>query len=384
MDIYRYLALILVFLFIGCTKTTDQDQVFQANNPVEVSSTSKAKNIILMIGDGMGLSQITAAMQARQEALQLERFNVIGLAKTSSAMESITDSAASATAMSTGVKTRNEAIGVDESGNSHETILERLGKQGYATGLIATSSITHATPASFYAHEQKRGNYYHIAAQMKDAPLHLFIGGGRDHFVDRTDESIDQIDQRNILTEMSEAGFTFVDSLKEIEKSAGPVGYFIADKHPKAVLKGRGDVLPESIPIAISHLQSRSERGFFLMAEGAQIDWGGHDNNATYMISELYDFDAAVGHALDFAVADKNTLLVVTADHETGGLSLAAKPVEEGETPSYEVHTHIFSTEGHTSNMVPVFAFGPGAELFSGIYHNTEIHSKMLQALSQE
>ena len=139
-----------------------------------------------------------------------------------------------------------------------------------------------------------------------------------------------------------------------------------------------------SIPVSISHLQSRSELGFFLLVEGAQIDWAGHTNDEKYMISELYDFDAAVGKALDFAINDGSTLLIVTADHETGGLTLGAKPTKKGRLPNYYDHVLTFSTKGHTATMVPMFAYGPGAEYFSGTYDNTEIHTKMLRALGQE
>lgn len=392
MFVIRFITLTVLVSLFACTSNEEQKELSISKSkesslglPVESSKHDRtAKNVILMIGDGMGLAQITAAMEAREQPLELELFKVIGLAKTGSAIESITDSAASATAIATGVKTRNGVVGIDKDGIKQETILEFLGNKGYATGIIATSTITHATPASFYAHEFSRNNYYQIAAQMKGAPLDLFIGGGRSHFVDRTDKKNGKTDQRNIREEMAQDGFVFVDSLKDIQGTTDRVGYFIADIHPEPVLKGRGNVLPASIPVAISHLQSRSDQGFFLVVEGAQIDWGGHANDDDYMISELYDFDAAVGNALDFSIADGNTLLIVTADHETGGLSLSAEPERENELTSYKSHVHDFTTNGHTAVMVPVFAFGPGSERFSGTYENTAIHDKMLRALKNK
>ena len=384
MTMFRYLFFALALFIASYTISLDPATKPTVLTAAVAAPAAKAKNIILMIGDGMGLAQITAAMQARKRPLQLEKFEVIGLVKTPSAVESITDSAASATAIATGIKTYNGAIGVDEHGIRRKTILERLGKQGYATGLIATSTITHATPASFYAHEKSRDDYYQIAADMKKAPVDLFIGGGRSHFVDRNDRTFGRTDRRNIIEEMTDKGFTFVEKLNDIKNVKGPVGYFIGDQHPPSVLRGRGDLLPKSIPVSISHLQSRSELGFFLVVEGAQIDWAGHANDEKYMIAELYDFDAAVGQALDFAINDDNTLLIVTADHETGGLTLGAKPVKEGRIPKYDDHVLTFSTLGHTSIMVPMFAHGPGAEYFSGTYDNTEIHTKMLRALGQK
>ncbi|GHA01398.1 alkaline phosphatase [Arenicella chitinivorans] len=356
------------------------DSAKQSQLPSDVAPGT-TQNIILMVGDGMGLTQISAAIEEHSRKLEMERFQVVGLSKTRSAKEQITDSAAGATAFSTGVKTYNGAIGVDQHGRARETILELLGNKGYATGLIATSVITHATPASFYAHEDSRQNYYQIAADMKKAPLDLFIGGGRKHFENRTDPNNGKTDDRNLIEEMQTSGFSFVNSLAELRKAKGKVGYFLADGHPDPILKGRGDILPRSIPTAISHLRSRTERGFFLMVEGSQIDWGGHENKIDYVISELIDFDEAVGKALDYAEANGNTLVIVTADHETGGLTLAGEPGEDGKT-SYTKAGRQFASHGHTSAMVPVFAYGPGSELFAGVYDNNEIHAKMMQALA--
>jgi len=339
-----------------------------------------AKNIILMVGDGMGLTQISAAMQASSKPLHLERANVIGLIKTGTAKEQITDSAASATAFATGLKTLNGAVGVDEAGEAQETILESLGKAGYATGLIATSTITHATPASFYAHQKSRQHYYEIAADMVNAPLNLFVGGGKSHFYERNDAKRGERDDRNILTELENIGFSFVNSVAELESTSGKVAYFLADEQPKSVEDGRGDVMPKSIRPSINSLLKQSDAGFFLMVEGSQIDWGGHANRISYVLSELYDFDQAVGHALDFAAADGNTLVIITADHETGGLSLQA--ADTNNKNAYNRASEKFATTGHTSTMVPVFAFGPGAELFSGVYENTAIYNKMYKALA--
>lgn len=340
-----------------------------------------AKNIILLIGDGMGLAQVSKTIQLQSDALNLERATIIGLSKTTSSKEVITDSAAGATAFSIGEKTFNGAIGVSKSGKSKQTILERLAKQNYATGLIATSSITHATPASFFAHRQTRENYYGIAEDMVNAPVTLFIGGGQDHFDKRSNAKKGTPDERNLIAEMATAGVTMVSKLESLKNTTGRAGFFIAGGHPDSILKGRGDILPRSIQPSIDYLQKQSDNGFFMVVEGSQIDWGGHENNLDYTLSELIDFDAAVGMALDFAERDGNTLVVITADHETGGLTLPTSNIKADEP--YAEAGHAYSTIGHTSTMVPVYAYGKGAENFSGVYENNEIYAKLLRSIGK-
>jgi alkaline phosphatase len=172
-----------------------------------------------------------------------------------------------------------------------------------------------------------------------------------------------------------------VSGLASLKTANGRVGYFTAGSHPDSILKGRNDILPRSIMPSIKYLKKQSKQGFFMVVEGSQIDWGGHQNNLEYAVSELIDFDAAVGEALDFAERDGNTLVVITADHETGGLTLPALDME-AKTPYAEAGEH-FSTIGHTASMVPVYAFGKGAEHFSGIYENNEIYVKLLQAIGK-
>lgn len=340
-----------------------------------------AKNIIFLIGDGMGLAQVSKAIQLSEEPLNLERANIVGLSKTPSSKEVITDSAAGATAFSIGEKTFNGAIGVDKSGKTKETILERLAKQNYSTALIATSSITHATPASFFAHRQTREDYYAIAEDMVKAPVTLFIGGGQDHFDKRNNTKKGSVDERDLVAEMSAEGVTMISSLKGLKSVKGRVGYFTAGGHPESVLKGRDDILSKSIMPSIDYLQRQSDSGFFMVVEGSQIDWGGHENNLDYAISELMDFDKAVGKALDFAERDGNTLVVITADHETGGLSLPTSDVKAKKP--YADAGHHYSTHGHTSTMVPVYAFGKGAENFAGVYQNNDIYAKLLKSIGK-
>lgn len=340
-----------------------------------------AKNVIFLIGDGMGLAQVSKAMQLQEEPLNLERAAFIGLSKTSSSKQVITDSAAGATAFSIGEKTFNGAIGIDANGALKTTLLEILSVEGFSTGVIATSGITHATPASFYAHVDDRENYYAIADDMLNSSVTLFIGGSKEHFDKRTDEDKGTPDTRNLVEEMQAKGVTLVDSLSALSGVSGRVGFFTADDHPKSVAKGRDDYLPKSIAPSIAHLQKESDVGFFMMVEGSQIDWGGHLNELDYVMTELVDFDKAVGVAMDFAMKDGNTLVLITADHETGGLTLPTSDIESDDP--YSEAGHAFSSQGHTSVMVPVYAFGKGAENFSGVYENTAVYQKILSALGK-
>jgi len=196
----------------------------------KAKTSTPVKNVIFLIGDGMGLAQVSKAMQQREEPLNLEKANYIGLSKTSSATEVITDSAASATAFSIGVKTSNGSVGLDANGRSKKTIVELLSKQGYSTGLIATSTITHATPASFYAHVESRENYYKIAEGLVDAPVNLFIGGGEDHFDNRSNEKRGKPDERDLIKEMQANGVTMIKNLSALKTAKGRVGYFTAAK----------------------------------------------------------------------------------------------------------------------------------------------------------
>ena len=369
-------ALLLSISVMACT----HDGVRTSSGNDKADQTP-VQNVIFLIGDGMGLAQVSKAMQTRDEPLNLEKASYVGLSKTSSSKEVITDSAAGATAFSLGVKTFNGAVGLDGNGQSKTTILEMLAADGYSTGLIATSGITHATPASFYAHVKSRDNYYSIAEALVTAPVTLFIGGAENHFDERSEEKRGKVDDRDLVKEMKAKGVTFVDNLGALEKATGRVGYFTADGHPESILKGRGDYLPRSIKPSIDFLQKESEKGFFLVVEGSQIDWGGHANDLDYTVSELYDFDKAVGAAMEFAEKDGNTLVLITADHETGGLTLPTSDIESEEP--YSEAGHAFSTIGHTSAMVPVYAYGKGAEKFAGVYENTAIYHKLLSVLGK-
>ena len=339
----------------------------------------KAKNVILLIADGTGLSQVSSAFYFKKTRPNYARFNSIGLIKTSSSRELITDSAAGATAFSSGEKTYNGAVGVATDSTKLKTLVEIVSPQHVKTGVISTSSIQHATPASFYAHALHRSQYEDITLDLVASDIDFFAGGGRKFFNKRKDG-------RNLLKELKEKGFevdtTALGGINEVKKYS-KMAYILAENHLDAVAKSRGDFLPKATELGIEFLnKDAAKSGFFMMIEGSQVDWGGHSNDADYLISELIDFDDAVGKALDFAEKDGNTLVIVTADHETGGFTLAStqKKKEDGTTYSdYKEITGTFSTGGHSATLIPVFAFGPGSEAFSGIYENTEIFHKIFE-----
>ncbi len=327
----------------------------------------KPQNVIMMIGDGMGLAQVYAAITANGGHLFLDNFKHVGLSKTASSDNYITDSAAAATALSTGQKTYNGAIGVDTDTIAIKTILEMAEDKDLATGLISTSAITHATPASFIAHQASRGSYEDIASDFLNTDIDVFIGGGYKHFALRADK-------RDLTHELQQKGYQVKRTMEEIAKvKSGKLVGLTADEHNEVYPERKMD-LPLSTETALNIL-SQNKKGFFIMIEGSQIDWGGHANNTIYIVNETLDFDRAVGKALEFAAHDKETLIIVTADHETGGMTLVGGDMKSGKVKG------AYITGGHTAIMVPVFAYGPGADQFTGIMENTDIPKRIMKLL---
>ena len=336
----------------------------------------KPANIILLIGDGMGLSAVSTGFYFGDRPSVFNRFKEIGLQQTSSAIQKVTDSAASGTALAAGKKTYNGAIGVDTAKNAIQNIVELVSSTGWSTGVVATSTISHATPASFYAHVEDRSMEEEIAAQLVDSEIDFFAGGGRNMFTVRKDST-------NLLLRAADKGFII-----DTTGLAGPGSLHGDQKYgflPEAggmpsMSEGRGDFLPEATNLAIGYL-SQNQKGFFLMVEGSMIDWAGHANNSEDLIAEVLDFEKVIAAALDFAEKDGNTLVVVTADHETGGLALGPKAGRFGFS-DYSGIEPVFATAQHTATLIPVFAFGPGAEQFKGVYQNTEIFHKMVSLVT--
>jgi alkaline phosphatase len=351
-------------------------------NPQSFADSStevrKAPNVILLIGDGMGHSQLSSALYFGNKEPNYLRFPVVGLSRTSSSSHKITDSAAGATAFSCGVKTYNGAIGMGPDSTALPTILEKLEDQSWQSGLIATSSITHATPASFYGHVKLRKQQFDLAEQLIASKVDFFAGGGKRFFFRRLDE-------KNLFPAI-EANNLLLDTLELTAKNwqkGKRYGYLLAEDGLPPVEEGRGDFLKQATNLALDYFK-KQDAPFFLVVEGSQIDWGGHANEGNYLVSEMLDFDRAIGAALDFAEKDGNTLVIVTADHECGGFALKAttkKVPFMGEVDDYDSLSYSFGTDGHTGAMVPVLAYGPQAEKFGGIYQNNTIYEKIISAI---
>jgi alkaline phosphatase len=323
--------------------------------------------VVLFIGDGVGTAYWTAALFAAGE-LAVQRFPVVGLVDTRSARDKVTDSAASATSYAAGVITYNGAIGVDADSVPVPTVLEVAAERGMATGLVATSRITHATPASFAAHVPSRGMEWEIARQIAEHGVTVVLGGGLAafHLAARPD-SLDLLAQ--IRRE-----YTYVETPEELaELELGAVtnlfGLFTPSHMPHAA--ERSPTLPQMTGAAIAVLDHDPD-GFFLMVEASQPDWRGHGNESLQAVNaEMLDFDAAIGAALAYRAKHPETLIVVTGDHETGGLAL--------QYDSTRALVPAYTTGSHTATMVPLFAVGPGAERFAGIMSNAQVGRRLLE-----
>lgn len=331
---------------------------------VNNDSLTQVNNVILLIGDGMGLTQIYAGFTGNRGQLNLLQMRNIGFSKTYSSDSYITDSAAGGTAMATGQKTNNRYIGVDNTGVRLNPIPDIIAPKGYKSGLISAGDITDATPAAFYGHVPERSLEDTIAANFLSSPVSIMIGGGAKHFNQRKDGL-------NMPALLQEKGYVFSTRLEDLDTLRASK-YLVLDKRAELpMMGGRGNFLAHSLEKSIATLRQK----FFIMAEGAQIDYGGHVNNLPYVATEMMDFDEAIGAAMKFADEDGHTLVIVTADHETGGLSLLDGNISRGYVDGN------FSSNDHSAVMVPVFAYGPHSLDFRGVYENTEIFKKIIALL---
>jgi len=366
MNINQKTVIFLSLIFLHSNNLISQDQEYPKSFNIE----NKLPNIIFMIGDGMGLSQVTAGTYSNGNTSSLEEMEFVGLQKTHAHNRLVTDSAASGTAMACGEKTFNGVIGINSKNKKLESILEYCITKEYNTALIATSSIVHATPASFYANVISRRQYEDIALQLRFHNVNYFIGGGQKHFNRREDK-------RNLVKEMEGEGYTIINNINNYKNSSSDkLGFFTYSDEPPQKSMGRKPSLELLVEATLEKLKS-SNKPFFLMVESSQIDWGGHANDLPYIISEFKEFNIAIKSALEYAKSDKNTLIVVTADHETGGLA-----IKKGNLKKNSVSGD-FTTIGHSGSMVPVFSYGPNSKLFTGIYDNTAIYSKLKTAVDQ-
>ncbi len=381
---FRYIAVLLnMILVLGCSSVTLE--------PVPSTNTT---NIILFIGDGMGNAHRLAARWVsvgETGMLSMDNMSTNSWAQTGSADDPVTDSAAAATAMSTGVKTNNGVIGMDADLNIVFTILEEAKSRGKKVGLVTTTQVTHATPAAFAAHKRNRNLMTDIAEQILDAEVDVILGGGEDEFLPTTQigcfpEAGERNDGRNLIDEATALGYTYVCepadfSAVDAVSTFRLLGLFADEGMTRPFTPSLAEMTQKAIDIL-----SKSSKGFFLMVEGGQIDWASHSNDADNAISDTIELDKAVKVAKDFVLVDNDTLVIVTADHETGGMSVSlssrgasAEDGPFGMPTGTEFYVN-WSTTSHTASDVPVTALGPSSDMLTGTYENTYIFDVMLSA----
>lgn len=277
-------------------------------------------------------------------------------------------SGAAGTAYATGHKTHNGAIGVDINDKPLKNIPEIIDGLGYVSGVITTDGIDGCTPSVFFAHQPERHMSEEIWGDLADARLSFIAGGSHNAFENQEYETRDAIEKR----------YKVVSSLDEIPDKAKRVAYLPEKEEVCSIADGRGDFLPATTEYAIEFLDSHpeNEKGFFLMVEGARIDKSCHNNDFGTAVLEVLDFDKAVEAAVRFAEKDGNTLVIITADHETGALSLRGKDNKSGKIKG------LFASRGHTPIMVPLFAYGPMSLEFAGVQENTDVNHKIVNLLS--
>lgn len=386
MKFYHHLYTILIFVFqVTCvfsqqpdntrnlskyaTNQIVDDAVYQNLHPhqtVQViqSQNKKVKNVILIIGDGMGLSHISSAWVANKGKLNLDNFQVVGLSRTYSHNRLITDSGAAGTAIATGQKTNNYVVGVDTLGNPLTTIMDYAAKAGKKTGISVVCRLNDATPAAFIAHQTDRDLAEEIVSQYPASKIDFIAGGGMKYWKNRSDK-------KDMVEVMKQKGYDFAvneSELFSIDKL--PALAILADLElPVASI--RGNLFRNMNQKAIELLNAENKNGFFLMIEGSCIDDWSHANKIDKVVEEILDLDRTIGDVLQWAEKDGETLVIVTADHETGGLTLLDGDIKTG---TVKVN---FANQSHSNVLVPVFAFGPGAENFAGIYENAELGQKI-------
>lgn len=337
----------------------------------------KPKNLIFFIGDGMGVTQVYAAMTVSGFEMTFPSFPVTGFSMTHSKNNYVTDSGAGGTALATGEKTNNYMISMRPDSTNLKTLFEYAVEKGMSTGIVCTKSLTDATPASFVSHTPSRFLYRSIAEQYLNGAADIFIGGGMNFFEAQKDSAGVTDESTDYVHALKAKGYDVVYSLSDFMASdADKIAGFMSENHMPSILQGRDPQYLEKATDKAIEVLSKNRKGFILMVEGSEIDDAGHAGNSKMVIDEVLDMDRAAKVAFDFASQDRNTLIVITADHETGGMSLP-----NGNLKQREVSAN-FGTGDHTGVMVPVFAYGPGAEAFEGIQDNTDLFRDFYRLLS--
>jgi len=406
------------------------------------SQEARVRNVIFFIGDGMGLECVDIArivLVGKDGYLDFEKAPYVGIAKTYAENTLVTDSAAAGTALATGFKTNNAWLSITPDGKAVKTLLEAAKELGKATGLITTVTITHATPAAFSAHTTSRDELPVADQYAEFKTADIYMGGGLSYFLPKSDLKSKRKDDRNLIEEFKKAGYEFVSTPEELERAFAENGkllglfdyeylpYYMDREFLKVKVPSLADMTRKALEIL-----SRNENGFFVMIEGGKIDWANHGHDPANAIWEVYEFNEAIKVALEFLEENPDTLIVITADHETGGIGLSTGKYEispdilkkqkvstnilaelvKGKSDEeikkiFEEYVGIsdlkpeeiekikkanatligdvisaraqigWTTTSHSGGSVPVYAFGEGAEVFTGVYDNTDIAKKI-------
>ena len=360
----------------------------------------QVKNVIYLIGDGMGFGAVTSLLLTEDEPTGFEQAPVIGLSETCSANNYVTDSAAGGTALATGTRTNNGYVGADPEGNQLTSVLRKAQTYGMKTGIVVNTTLTEATPGSFYAGVTSRKMVFDIAKQFTESQVDVAIGGGLDHFIARPDsldltatlieKGYDVYLNRETVLNTETDKFVGILPLYDLHRREENNGTASAAEGQEVCLAAQMAAINEDVNAthlseptvylekatvkALDVLSRNNKDGFFLMIESAIIDGYGHNNDGEGMVVEMQEFGRTLNAMIDYVNKHPETLLVVTADHETGGTGVyynGHKPANEGPLRLN------FSTSGHTGTVVPIFAYGAGAENFAGVMKNTDIPKKI-------
>ena len=367
----KFLLLALAVMSVACSCRKDKEEnplsyyvtpnTYDIVNVQEPPVTNEIRNVIFLIGDGMGLEQVSCAWVLNHGKLNLDNMPVVGISRTYCLDDLITDSAAGGTALAVGIKTKYSHVGTDAEGNPVPSMLVKAQELGKKTGVVVTCHMADATPADFCCHSDDRYKYDEVIAGYAECGVDYIAGGGLDYF------GKNRKDARNIADEMAVKGYAVAHDEVELMEAHLPILALLADDNLPNALE-RGDLFRHMVGKGLAELSTQcGDKGFVMMIEGSSIDDWEHANKIDLAMEELLDFDRVLGDVLQWAAADGHTLVVVTADHATGALTLQDGNLEEGRIGV------AFGNDGHNGIAVPFYAWGPGRDKFGGIMENSEL-----------
>ena len=374
---FLLLTLAVASVICSCKKDKEEDSLsyyvtpypYDIVNVEEPPASNEIHNVIFLIGDGMGLEQTSCAWVLNHGKLNLDGMSVVGLSRTYSLSDLITDSAAGGTALAVGQKTANSHVGTDADGNPLYSMFVKAQELGKKTGVVVTCHLADATPADFCCHSDNRYKYDEIIAGYAESGVDYIAGGGRDYFGKK------RKDARNIAEEMGVKGYALAYDEVELMEAKLPILALLADDNMPVAME-RGDLFRHMVAKGLAELSMNcGDKGFVMMIEGSSIDDWLHENRIDLAMEELLDFDRTLGDVLQWAAADGHTLVVVTADHATGALTLQDGNLAEGRIGVE------FGNDSHNGIAVPYYVWGPGRHNFGGVLENAELCARVMECI---